>query len=144
MPFGVEPTGAKQHECECCGRTSRTVWGWVHAGTAGSGDTRAAYYAGWVEGHADSVIHLTISLGQWGDGASAAERQAVAIDLRSFDGQPQCMIVDDAFIQDPDSLGHHLPRDEALANPSLSEFWEITDAILEQDTRLTPALQQLR
>jgi hypothetical protein len=83
MPFEVEPSGEKLHEYECCGGRSHTIWGDAHEE---GGPTRALYYVGWTDGHDDKVVRMTVSLGAWGEGATADDRRAVAVDMRAPEG----------------------------------------------------------
>jgi hypothetical protein len=137
MPFEVEPSGEKLHECECCGGRSRTVWGYVHEE---GGPTRALYYVGWTVGHDDKVVRMTVSLGAWGEGATADDRRAVAVDIRAPGGELWMGVVDGALFDDPDLLGLLLPRAEALEDPSLSDLWDVLDAVVGADPRVGEAM----
>jgi len=136
MRFDVEPAGAKEHECDCCGNTSHTVWGYVSE----AGAARAVYYTGWVEGHADRLVSITIGLGLWGEGTTAADRRSFGIDVRSIDRTPQMMITDHPFVDEPDLLGHLLPREEALVDPAIGDLWDVADAIVTDDPRVVAAM----
>ena len=138
--FTVEPRGEKEHFCECCGDVSHTVWGWVHDSP---NSTRACYGAGWVEGHEDKVIRMTLSFGLWGAGTTADDRKAVAVDVRLRDGAVAMVIADDALFDHPHLFGRLLSRDEALADSSLADLWDAADAIVENDPRVARAMRWL-
>ena len=53
----VEPTGAKEHECGCCGAVSRTVWGFVH-GAAGIFNATHTGHLGMWSGAVERVTRL--------------------------------------------------------------------------------------
>jgi hypothetical protein len=61
--LSVEPTGESQGLCDCCGRTSRTVWGYVHS----SDSTIAAYFVQWTVGASEHMPNLDFLIGTWGD-----------------------------------------------------------------------------
>lgn len=132
----VEPTGEKEYLCECCGDVSHTVWGWVHDSPD---STRALYGAGWVDGHEDKVIRMTLSFGLWGEGSTAHDRKAVAVDLLARDGEVGMVVADDALFDKPELFGRLLPRDEALGDSSLADLWDVADAIAENDPRVARA-----
>jgi hypothetical protein len=137
MLFEVEPSGEKRHDCECCGGCSHTVWGYVHEE---GGPTRALYYVGWTDGHDDKVVRMTVSLGAWGKGATADDRRAVAVEMRAPEGEPWMGVVDEALFDDPDRLGLLLPRGVALESPSLSDLWDVLDAVVVADPRVSEAM----
>ena len=141
MPtFTVEPTGEKEYLCECCGDVSHTVWGWVHDSPS---STRACYGAGWVEGHEDKVVRMTLSFGRWGPDSTADDRKAVAVEVLARDGEVGMVIADDALFDKPNLFGRLLSRDEALADSSLADLWDAADAILENDPRVARAMRWL-
>ncbi len=121
MAFTVEPTGEKEYLCECCGDVSHTVWGWVHDSPR---STRACYGAGWVDGHEDKVVRMTLSFGPWAAGTTADDRKAVAVEIPPHDREVGMVVADDALFDHPDLFGRLLSRDEALADPSLADLWE--------------------
>ena len=144
MRFDVDPAGAKEHECECCGNTSHTVWGYVYEGSTGTTRAaRAVYYAGWVEDHDDRLISITIGLEIWGEGATAADRRSFGIDVRSIDGTPEMMVTGHPFVDEPNLLGRLLQRQEALADPSIGDLWQVADAIVTADPRVVAAMDWL-
>jgi hypothetical protein len=140
MAFEVELSGQKQHPCECCGNVSHTVWGYVHEEAGG---TRAVYYAGWIDGHDDRVVRMTVSLGRWGDGTGADDRRSVAIDMRAPEGTPEMMVVDNALFDEPAVLGVLQRRQEALDDPALADLWAVADAIVLADPRVAEAMRWL-
>jgi hypothetical protein len=130
-------TGEKEYLCECCGDVSHTVWGWVHDSP---NSTRACYGAGWVDGHEDNVIRMTLSFGLWGPGSRADDRKAVAVEILARDGEVGMVVADDALFDMPDLFGRLLSRGEALRDPSLADLWDVADAVAENDQRVARAM----
>jgi len=129
----VQPTGAKERgPCSCCGDVSRTVWGFVHAGAA----TLAAYFVSWVPGKREHDASFDLVVGQWGEGTSPADRQAVSLayrpSVRSF------MVIDAAArpVNNPTVAGSALRRDEVVHGPLAKQVFAITDAIFEKEERI--------
>src|SRR5689334_8632818 len=56
--------------CECCGKKSHTVHGFVYE----NGDAHAVYFAAWSEGHQELGVTMAIALGEWGDESGPADR----------------------------------------------------------------------
>ena len=140
-PFGVadpsaalvvEPAGENLGTCDCCGRTSHTLLGYVHEA---GGPTLAAYFVRWTEGHVDELgSGLDLVVGAWGDGASPANRATVSlVQRRMEDGSPSLMVVDAK--PEPSVAEHALRRDEVVGTPRAAHIFRITDAIYEQDER---------
>lgn len=141
VTYEVEPSGEKADKCECCGSTSHTVWGYVHER---DGATRAVYYVGWAEGHEERVIWITLGLGAWGQETTESDRRSVALEGRTFDGEPWLGIVDEPHFDYPHLLGDLLSRQEALDDPCLTDLWAVTDAVVVNDSRVAEAWHWLQ
>lgn len=60
----VEPGGENEAtRCECCGRVSRTVWGYVYEESG----PIAAYFVQWTRHAAEHLPNLDFLVGTWGD-----------------------------------------------------------------------------
>ena len=133
----IEPTGeATLAPCECCGSSTRRVWGFAHQP---DGSTEAAYFVQWVPGavaHHGAAFDLII--GEWGDAATPDERVAVSLAFRHTSRGPEFMVVDA-------SNRHHaqggiasqaLGRAPVLNSPVAARAFAIVDAIWLQDQRI--------
>ena len=128
----VEPAGETLGRCDCCGRTSHTLLGYVHEA---GGPTLAAYFIRWTEGHVDEFgADLDLVVGAWGEGASPANRATVSLfGRRVEDGAPSLTLVDAR--PEPTLAEHALKRDEVVGTPRADHIFRITDAIYAQDER---------
>src|ERR687891_356305 len=90
--FMIEKLGESSGQCDCCGRTTRRVWGLVHHG----GPTAAAYFVTWTADHfAETGAQLDLIVGRWGEGASPGDRVAVALLHREEEeGGSSLMVID--------------------------------------------------
>jgi len=116
--------------CECCGGTTTSLTRFVYK----DGNAHAIYYARFSNNHPDRLIKAAISIGEWGEGSSPAQRTAFALELRSGPERHEIMVRDAASSPwcGADLLGPMLDRDAALAHPLIDEVFQITDhAVLE-------------
>lgn len=74
----IEQTGASGGHCDCCGSTTKRVWGLVHR----DGAAVPAYFVGWAEDRPDHGANFDLVLGKWGSSAGKQDRYAVALDYR--------------------------------------------------------------
>ena len=118
--------------CDCCGRASRTVQGYLQEV---DGPSLAVYYVRWTDGHLDEVgADFELVIGAWGDGTSPADRAVVA--LRYYpdqDGPGSFMVVDAEPM--PSLAAAALKRDEVIGTPLASQVFAMIDAAWEQDGR---------
>src|SRR5262245_45445756 len=76
--------------CDCCGTTTRRVWGFVGY----EHGTVAAYFVGWTLGKRDHGAAFDLIVGAWGPNATSEQRGAVALEYRVGDHGPGFAIVD--------------------------------------------------
>lgn len=134
--ISIEQAGANETGvCDCCGRSSRRVWGYAYA----KGRCIAAYFVDWTLGHvADSGANIDVILGEWGDTASADRRNAVALSYRLTDTGPWLIVIDAdrrAFSRSR-LVGRALRRDEVIGTAHADEVFAVCDAILAKDERV--------
>jgi hypothetical protein len=126
----IEPDErVKQDRCARCGGTMSLVLGFIYEDDVPHG----IYYIDWCEGDHDvRAGFFIISRGDYRDETSSGkDRLAFAIEARCSG-----MALADTPIRDrPDFLGRFVPRDEALAMPSIRELWHIADHICAEDPR---------
>ena len=92
----IEPSGSNDYgPCECCGNMSRCIWGFVQSPTG----PRAAYFVHWTLTRvADHGANFDLIIGEWGEGASAADRAVVSLAYRLDETSSQDMVVDEADV----------------------------------------------
>lgn len=130
----IEPDGEAVHErCADCGRSTRSVWGYV----SDERGARAAYFIRWTDGHLDRGAQLIVSIGAWGNGTRAQDRRCVGIECRMGAERPGFMVVDatDLPWAHQEILGEKLSRAVALADPIATEVFAILDRLVDDDRR---------
>lgn len=136
----VEPSGSTElGVCDCCGRSSRSVWGFVYA----EGHSLAAYFVHWTVGHVpDQGASIDLILGEWGEGATEDKRFAVALAYRLMDSGPSMMVIDaEARLASSNPLvGRALSRGEVIGTHFAEDAFAIADAVLAQDDRVAELL----
>jgi hypothetical protein len=134
-PLQVEPTEDRDcGPCECCGATTRRVWGFVRS-PAGP---VAAYFVQWAVGRVDRGALFDLILGQWGEGTSAADRVLVTLDYRLTDSGPGFMVINSTGRPAAGSelVGRALARADVVGQDLAAEAFAVADAVLEQDGRI--------
>ena len=131
MTLHIEFGRASTSRCSCCGKRSHTLRGFV------SSDEAAC--AAYVAGHEEREGTLLVSIGDWGEGATPADRSSVCMKVRAVDGRPQVMVVgpEGCPWSDAQVFGDILPRAEALARPDIQKCFHVVDHVLESDDRFT-------
>jgi hypothetical protein len=132
--FRTEQTGANVGHCDCCGCTTKRVWGLVHLDR----DAVAAYFVGWAEQKPDHGATFDLILGKWGDSATRLDRFAVALDYRIVEASPQFMIVDarDRLSSHGDLVSAALKRSDVIGTALAPQIFAVVDAIYMGDSRL--------
>jgi hypothetical protein len=134
----VEPTGEKVHgPCDCCGNTTRTVWGFVHRE---SGATLASYFVTWTVGSPRHDAFIDLIIGRWGDGTSATDRSAVSLAYRASEGS--CMVIDAAKrpVAASSLIGRSLAAPQVVDQPIAILAYAVVDAIWLREARIAEVL----
>ena len=105
---------------------------------------QAAYFAGWTEGHEERSVLMRVSIGDWSEGTSGADRRSFALDLRAPEGEMGMMVTEHDFKDEPESLGRAVPREEALASDEMEDVWHVADHVVIEDPRVAEAMEWLR
>jgi hypothetical protein len=125
----------KTFYCSDCGQTCMTVWGFIRR----DGTAHAVYYAGLMTGHLQPSVRLTISLGAWGstneEGQDARLRTWLFIESRPTADSYEMMVREpqESRYFNKTILGKPMPRAEAIASPSLQEFFAVADFVAFND-----------
>ena len=134
--INIEQTGSKDTGvCDCCGRSSRCVWGLASAGMQGL----AAYYVHWTLGHVlDRGANIDLIVGKWGEGTSSADRSAIALAYRLLETGPSIMTIDagSRSFSRSSLVGKVLGRNDIVDTPLAQQAFAIADAVLAQDERV--------
>lgn len=119
--------------CDCCGKTTRRVWGFVHADAS----AYASYFVQWSEGHVSEYgAAWDLIIGEWGDGTSADDRYAVRLRYRNDDEAFGFMVVDAEAGAYESLASHALLREDIIGRPLAKDVFAICDAIFLQDPRV--------
>ena len=136
----IEQTGSKETgSCDCCGRSSRNVWGFAYA----EGRCLAAYFVQWTLGHIpDRGANIDLVLGEWGEAATPERRSALALAYRLTETGPSMMVIDaeNRRAASSDLVGRALTRQEVIGTAVAHEAFAIADAVLAQDARAAELL----
>jgi hypothetical protein len=132
----VEPSSEKDSgPCECCGGTSRTVWGHVHEGSR----SLASYFVQWKLGQVPRHgANFDLILGKWGEGTSSDDRVAVSVRFRRIEKGPSFMVVDATGRPTARGglAGAALERDDVLGSRWEQEAYDVVDAVWLKDERI--------
>ena len=121
--------------CDCCGRVSRRLTGYVHEGEA----TLAAYLIHWTVGHfPELTANVDLIMGRWGDTTSAADRVAVSLEIGLVDDKPSYRVIDAGArpVAQSSLVRRALSRSEVFGTAHATAAFALIDAISDQDTRL--------
>ncbi len=126
--------------CDCCGKMSRTVWGYVHV----DGAARAIYYVHWTLGEVPRHgANIDLLLGEWGDGTTPEQRVALSLVYRVGQAGPEFASIDPHGR--PHTLtglaAHLVPGRHVLGNRVGADAYAILHAVLGQDPRVAELVQ---
>ena len=128
----IEPASMKNSgRCACCGKSRRTVWGYVYR----DGGPRACYFVEWTLGRRDCSARFDVVVGDWFDGTTEDDREAVSLEYRLLDGGPIFSVVD-AVGRPAAEVGRATKGVEIAGTPLAEEAVTIADAILQADDRV--------
>jgi hypothetical protein len=130
----VTPWEERSGTCDCCGRTSKTIWGDVSA----ADHTLAVYYVHWTVGSADHNPNFDLILGSWGEGAGATSRILVSLEYQPRVQGGSFMVTDSEHrpANSPTLCGRALKRSDVVGTSLAKEVFELVDAVWLQDPRI--------
>ncbi len=133
MTLKLEQEDERTTVCECCGKTTRSVLGWVHEN---DNITRCAYIARWSPDADRHPPHLTLSYGAWGEGTTADHRASIYAELK----RGKWRLVDDpapgAPPDEPETLGWPVRAKDVKRDPQRDDVLETLEFIVRTDSRL--------
>ena len=129
LSFEFEPPN--ESTCECCGGRSTSLTRFVYR----DGDAHAIYYAQFSDKHPEHTVIATISVGEWGEGATPENRVAFAFEIRPTESEYQVGLLDaqSSPWRNAKIIGRTLNRSEALLHPMLNEVFHIADHMVTDD-----------
>ena len=120
--------------CECCGKTTRGVSGWIED----SDKTLAAYLIHWTQSSKEHDANFDLIFGKWGAEATPNDRSVASFAYRPSENS--FMVVDSRTRpagQCNQVALFPLTRDEIVGTPLASYLFGLLDAVWLQDPRIT-------
>ena len=120
--------------CECCGKTTRGVSGWIED----SDKTLAAYLIHWTQSSKEHDANFDLIFGKWGDEATPNDRSVASFAYRPSENS--FMVIDSRTRpagQSNQVALFPLTRDEIVGTPLASYLFGLLDAVWLQDPRIT-------
>jgi hypothetical protein len=128
----IEPASMRNSgRCACCGKSRRTVWGYVYR----DGGPRACYFVEWTLGRRDCSARFDVVVGSWFDGTTEDDRETVSLEYRLLDTGPSFSLVD-AEGRPAAEVGRAKKSTEVAGSPLEEEVVTIAGAVLEVDERV--------
>ena len=134
MELTVTPWKESSGACDCCGKTSKTIWGEVFTPE----EKLAVYYAQWTVGSAEYFPNIDLVLGRWGQEADPKQRILVSLTHRPGRDGGGFMVIDseERPANDPELCGRTLERAEVIGTFLAEEVFQLVDIIWLQDSRI--------
>ncbi len=135
----IEPVGSRDFgPCPCCGKTSRTVWGFVHSPCA----ILATYFVHWTLNGRQHGANFDLAVGKWEEDTGPEDRQAISLEYRIIEGRGSFKVInaDTRPVADCAWAKVALRRDQVVGLPLAADVFAMVDAIFATDERI----QELR
>ena len=120
--------------CDCCGKTTRGVSGWIED----SDKTLAAYLIHWTQPSNGHDANFDLIFGKWGDQAGPNDRSVASFAYRPSENS--FTVIDSRTRpagQASDLASFPLTRDEIVGTALAPYLFGLLDAIWLQDGRIT-------
>lgn len=128
----VEPASMKNSgRCACCGKSRRTAWGFVYR----DGGPRACYFVEWTLGRRDCAARVDVVVGEWFDGTTEDDREAVSLEYRLLESGPSFTLGDVAD-RPAAEVGRTTKGAEIAGTPLAIEVLSLAGIVLRGDPRL--------
>lgn len=124
--------------CDCCGRTSKTIWGDL----ATTESALAVYYVSWTVAAPEHEPKIDLIVGAWGDGADPESRILVSLLFRPAADGGSFMVVDadDRLTSYRTLCGRAMRRAEIVGRPLGEEIFALVNALWAGDPRISEVL----
>lgn len=139
--YEIELSEPAASRCDCCDGLTVRLTRFV----CRAGDAFAIYYARYSSNHPDHELAILVSLGEWGEGSTPAQRVAFYCRVRPLDASYQVMLGDAASSawSDVELVGEKLSREQALRHPWKATAFELVDEAFLGDPSLRGFLQRV-
>lgn len=128
----IEPASMRTSgRCACCGKARRTAWGYVYR----DGGPRACYFVEWTVGRRDCAARFDVVVGNWFDGTTEDDREAVSLEYRLLESGPSFSVTD-AEGRPAAEVGRARRAAEISGTPLADEALGIAVAVLDVDDRV--------
>jgi hypothetical protein len=128
----IEPASMRSSgRCACCGKSRRTVWGYVYR----DGGPRACYFVEWTLGRRDCSARFDVVVGDWFDGTTEDDRQTVSLEYKLLETGPTFSFADAAG-RPAAEVGRAQRGAEIAGTELANEAVAIAGAILQSDERV--------
>jgi len=132
MNLEIEPSSMRSSgRCACCGKVRRTAWGFVYR----DGGPRAAYFVEWTTGRRDCTARFDVVVGDWNDGTTEDDREAVSLEYRVADGARSFALAEVAG-RPAAEIGRPRSGNDVRGTAVEDEVRAIAGAILDSDERV--------
>ena len=132
----IEPSGESEPTyCECCGKESRSVWGYIYQGS----DALAAYFVHWTRGTATHSPNFDFLVGTWGEDSGKDKRLIAWVFHPTHESGGSFMAIDAANRPGAKSplCGHALSREQVIRDSDLMDLSvRMIDAVWLGDSRI--------
>jgi hypothetical protein len=120
--------------CECCGRTSKKIWGDLSA----NDNTLAVYFVQWTSSAPEHNPNIDLVIGSWRDDAQPQNRALVSLLFRPSANGGSFMVIDgqDRLASMQDLCSRAMRRVEVVGTPLAQEVFAPVDAIWLTDARI--------
>jgi hypothetical protein len=122
----VSPEGVRDGPCPRCGGRAHVAAGRVDR----DGDLYARYLLDWCESAPERRVVATLSVGDWSESATPADRSCVAIDMR-LEGW---RLLDEPHRPEMKDLGPFVPDAEVRRRGAVEQVRSIARIVLAEDS----------
>ena len=128
--FWNESTG----HCDCCGRTSKTIWGDL----SDQSGSLAVYFVQWTVSAPEHDPIIDLIIGPWGEGSEPAARVLVSLAYRPSTRGGSFMVVDAVGRRADDRkiCGRALSRHEVINTLLAEQAFSLVDALWLTEPRI--------
>ncbi len=135
VALSVNPVGESTDVCNCCGKPSNTLWGYIDI----HDQTVAAYFVHWTVGSEPPSVNFDIIVGSCEDDADPRDRRLISLLFEQSGSGGRLTFIDGSSrpANDPELCAGALTPSEVVGTPLAKEVSEYVDAIWLQDHRLS-------
>jgi hypothetical protein len=131
----VTPWRQSEGTCDCCGRTTKTVWGDLGI----ENKTVAIYYVSWTRGARDHPANIDLIIGPWEEESNPSQRVLVSLLYKFEPNGGSFMVIDSEqrLHKKREICGRGMRRVEVVGTALADQIFEYVDAIWLSDPRVS-------